>query len=92
MDNKKYNDTSNWVSDSEFIKGKIQYSYPVFGQSKELFPKDFSGHFIEITRKDTGESRTYLPVKYAELQLHNFFDMVDSIENYNQKMLTLNNA
>ncbi len=80
------------ISDTEFIKGSIQYCYPVFGQSTELIPKDFCSHLIEIKRKDTGEIRTYLPLEYAELHLINYLEYVNSTENYNEKMLTLNNA
>ena len=92
MENKKYNDTSNWVDDTEFIKGHIHYKYPVFGQSTELIPKDFISHLIEITRDDTNESRRYEPVEYAKLIVWNFFNEVDILESYNEKMLTLNNA
>jgi len=102
MENKKYNDTSNWVNDTEFIKGEVRECYPVPSLPKELLadgiykihplPKDFIGHYIEITRKDSGESRRYPPVKYAELHLQNFFEHVNSTENYNEKMITLNNA
>ncbi|PZF74681.1 hypothetical protein [Taibaiella soli] len=87
------------LSDSDFIAGSISEKYPVPSLSEEEYlkiPADIRDsvqeHLIEITRKDTGESRKFHVNYYADLILEGFFKSVDETSAYNNKLLILANA
>lgn len=87
------------LNDSEFIIGSIVEKYPVPSLSADIYSKldtktrnIVQEHQIEVTRKDTGESRKFSVIEYASLKVDNFLVEVDNTTVYNEKMLILNNA